>query len=681
MLESIQNDKLEYQKLSREEMDKRGILGRLVGTCASFTAPTRNGRKYSEELWEQVFDNPIVKEKIDNGVLFGELGHPTDRDETDMEKIAVCMPKQPVKGSDGKLKAVFDILDTPNGRILKTLCDYGSTLGVSSRATGDTFVNVDGDEEVDPSTYDFEGFDIVLLPAVKEARLQYVTESLNKTRYNKTLKQKLQESIDKASDDDKRVMEESLTTLGINLNESQYKGYEVQNTSDGTIIRDKNGKIIVVVETDDAATEYIDALTSNEKDESISHSTKITEEEEPKHFTISELQSLSKDDLISTLENAPDKSTISGIYSIFWLSKDIKDGKEPLPSKVKCHKSVYSNHPAVTGDIVSNKNNEWTINGSATDIYTLAKIIQNRYQRYYIASDDIDNYVKNHPEIIEEDFDSIAGDSDTAIVEELQKALNLNRELDKKITSLQEKLSVSYAKENKLEEKINNYKVTIRKLSQQSKENKALSEKLSKLDESLKEKDEVIKHNKKKLTQSTAKNNDSIQSLTENVRNQNKKISNLKEQLSISNEAYNKLSEQMDRVSEEADKLRTNNKVLKEKYEKQVSAQRSLIEKYQKIARSSVNHYIGLQARKLGVTSEEIKNRLPEKYTFSDIDEVSESLQEYKVNLNSLPFSTNSLNENIRVTAKNVDNNTLVKEDPDDEISDFDLRLAEFMTK
>ena len=54
-----------------------------------------------------------------------------------MEKVAVCLAEQPMKGKDGKLRAVFDILSTPNGKLLKALCDYGSTLGVSSRGNGD----------------------------------------------------------------------------------------------------------------------------------------------------------------------------------------------------------------------------------------------------------------------------------------------------------------------------------------------------------------------------------------------------------------------------------------------------------------------------------------------------------------------------------------------------------------
>ena len=217
MLESIENGVLTYNKLTKQEMEDRGILGRLIGVVADFISPTRNGRKYPEKLWENVFNDPIMKERIDNGVCYGELGHPADREETDMEKIAVCMAEQPKKGSDGKLRAVFDILDTPNGRILKSLCDYGSTLGISSRGSGDLETDFDGQESVNPDTYNCEGFDVVLIPAVKEARLQYVTEALDKKRYNKTLRQKLTESINKETKEHRKIISESLDVLGLPL--------------------------------------------------------------------------------------------------------------------------------------------------------------------------------------------------------------------------------------------------------------------------------------------------------------------------------------------------------------------------------------------------------------------------------------------------------------------------------
>lgn len=50
MLESVNTNLFEYQKLSPEEQEKRHILGRLTGVIADLKNPTRNGRLYNEEL-------------------------------------------------------------------------------------------------------------------------------------------------------------------------------------------------------------------------------------------------------------------------------------------------------------------------------------------------------------------------------------------------------------------------------------------------------------------------------------------------------------------------------------------------------------------------------------------------------------------------------------------------------
>jgi hypothetical protein len=209
---------IQYKKLTEEERKARGILGRLVGPCADFNKATRNGRKYTEKLWENVFANPIMQEKIKNRVCYGELGHPENRSEIDPEKIAVCLAEQPVKNKNGQLEAVFDILDTPNGRILKALCDYGSIVGVSSRGQGDIITDYEGNEEVDPETYECECWDVVLIPAVKEARMKYVNESVD-TKIIK-LKKALSEALSNATEAERAVMNETLDNLHIDLKES-----------------------------------------------------------------------------------------------------------------------------------------------------------------------------------------------------------------------------------------------------------------------------------------------------------------------------------------------------------------------------------------------------------------------------------------------------------------------------
>lgn len=206
------------------------VLGTLEGPCADVINPTRNGRKYDDPLWENVFyKNEIVKEHFDNGGIFGELGHPTDRNETDMEKIALCMKNPPVKNKQGLLVGRWDILNTPNGKILKTLVDYGYKIGISSRGSGDVYDGVDGEEHVDENTYDFQAFDAVLLPAVKAARLTPVHESLGQ----KTLKQSLTEQLKSVGDKERQIMVETLSNLNIDYSTDKV------NNIDEEVIKEK----------------------------------------------------------------------------------------------------------------------------------------------------------------------------------------------------------------------------------------------------------------------------------------------------------------------------------------------------------------------------------------------------------------------------------------------------------
>ena len=207
--ELVLNDKVKF--------DNKGgsILGILEGPVADCIHSTRNGRHYSEKLWENVFNNPLVQEQFKNGGIVGELDHPVDRDDICTEKVAVIMPEPPVK-KDGKYYGKFNILDTPCGRIVHTLAKAGFRFGVSSRGTGDVDEYTD---EVDPSTYEFTCFDVVLLPAVESARMKLVTEGLetNKVDYKKLLK----EDIQKSSPESRKTMIETLDNLGIKLDEDE----------------------------------------------------------------------------------------------------------------------------------------------------------------------------------------------------------------------------------------------------------------------------------------------------------------------------------------------------------------------------------------------------------------------------------------------------------------------------
>lgn len=213
MLEGFKGT-FEYKKLSPEEMKARGILGILYGPIADTKKPTRNGRLYPREAWENAIKDPIFQEQLNCKAILGEFEHPTDRDAIDPLKACMCLAEPPKIGDDGLLYGYFHILDLPNGRILKTYCDYGTKIGVSSRGNGDLVEDVNGDS-VDPRTFDLTCWDAVILPAVKEARMNYVTESLNR----KSLNESLTKLVETATDGDKEIMEETLNNINQKLNE------------------------------------------------------------------------------------------------------------------------------------------------------------------------------------------------------------------------------------------------------------------------------------------------------------------------------------------------------------------------------------------------------------------------------------------------------------------------------
>lgn len=173
-----------------------GCLGTLDGPCADLKKATRNGNFYSRKLWENVFNDPIVKESLEDRILIGELDHPGDRLETKAVNAAIVMTDYEFRDDEGLLYGTFDILDTPNGRILKSLLDYGCKIGVSSRGEGDVTANDEGVDVVDEESYSFMGFDAVVLPAVKAAKPS-LRESLD--RKSMTLKESLMKQVQEST--------------------------------------------------------------------------------------------------------------------------------------------------------------------------------------------------------------------------------------------------------------------------------------------------------------------------------------------------------------------------------------------------------------------------------------------------------------------------------------------------
>ncbi len=184
--------RLNALRLNESKKPRKGCLGHLEGVCADYKNPTRNGRLYPLPLWEKVFKDSIFKESLENHTLFGELDHPEDRFEPLMSKACIVMTDYRIDEDEGLIYGGFDILDTPDGRILKSILDYGSVVGVSSRGQGDIIESAEG-EVVSEDSYEFACFDVVSTPAVEKAR-QTVSESMKKKTFKESVEKQIKDA-------------------------------------------------------------------------------------------------------------------------------------------------------------------------------------------------------------------------------------------------------------------------------------------------------------------------------------------------------------------------------------------------------------------------------------------------------------------------------------------------------
>ena len=210
---------------------------------------------------------------FDNGGLIMQFEHPEGTSETDPNRIAAMMPEKPKKDKQGRLCARIDLLDTACGRLAYTLAKYGFKLGISSRGEGDVIPDFGGDEIVDPSTYQLTTWDLVCLPAVKEARLELISESL--TTRKLAFKNALNEALKQSNSKEKEIMIETLQSLNVDYTP------EIELDTSKTIPEvniDTNSETIVAAENDGA--EFVKELQETLKEnKSLQDQVKVLQEQ------------------------------------------------------------------------------------------------------------------------------------------------------------------------------------------------------------------------------------------------------------------------------------------------------------------------------------------------------------------------------------------------------------------
>ena len=166
-----------YESTVPETPGVGGILRTIKGPVAGWDTKNRNGRKYSEKLWDNVLESPYVTEQLRYHTLYGEAGHPQDRYEVDFGRVSHSITEMWKVPASSQVYATINILDTPLGRIINTLYEAGGVIGYSSRAGGTLHQRKDY-IEVDEKSYNFITFDAVPFPSVDFARPQGLNEGV-----------------------------------------------------------------------------------------------------------------------------------------------------------------------------------------------------------------------------------------------------------------------------------------------------------------------------------------------------------------------------------------------------------------------------------------------------------------------------------------------------------------------
>lgn len=618
---------LKLQPISEEEKARRHILGRLYGPIATFGDSTRNGRYYNKQLWEKALSDEIFLEKVANKSLFLELEHPADRDTIDMKLACACIPEVPkIIGDD--LYAVIDILDTPNGKLLKTFVDYGFVPGISSRGSGD----VDSNNEVDPETFFLETWDIVSLPAVKKARLS-VCESFDPKQQK--LQKALLEAYNTSSEEDKAIMKNTLNNLNVPLTESK-----VQEINGVTVLR--YNSIDEVPINDDTEEFY---LGEDLEDDEDMENTDLKEAADVEDETVEaeddevEEEPTEDDSEKTEAENDEADEGNEAITTVGDVIKSLKEYDKKLPvefGQVTIDDKVYDTELSVS---YAEGDDKVTIGVNCIPTEDDNENI------------DAENSDDETPEAdVAEDSAEDAGDDE--VIESLKEAIRQKDLLENEIKNLRSSKTVSDAKVAELNESLIKYKTAFERTSELAAKAKSLKNENASLTEQLSQKDSQIK----RLSEQAQK----AKALNESVNGQNAKVKTLTEKLGVMQKEF------------DAEKTKLNEQLAQ--YKKGYADRTAVAKSYKEKFNTVLTRYIESKAQMLGVRPADITCKLRENYTIDDVDNACQAILEGSIKINRIPVSKNA---KIRINESIGTNNALEQKSNDSyDVDDSLLELA-----
>ena len=171
----------------------------------------RNGRMYPMQTLarevKRYNENFIAK-----GRALGELGHP-DGPTVNLDRVSHKIVSLTQEGSNFKGKA--QLLETPMGKIAKSLISEGVTLGVSSRGVGSLQMSNEGHKIVGEDFMLATAADIVADPSAPDAFVQGIMEGKEWVWEGGILRERLAEQTKRRIDtlSSQKVLEEHKLNL------------------------------------------------------------------------------------------------------------------------------------------------------------------------------------------------------------------------------------------------------------------------------------------------------------------------------------------------------------------------------------------------------------------------------------------------------------------------------------
>ena len=165
------SEQLQDVEFVKEEKENGKKDYKIKGIFMQADIKNRNGRVYPMDVLEKEVKR-YNEEYVDKKRAFGELGHP-EGPTVNLDKVSHMITKLEPDGKNiiGEAK----IMDTPNGKIVKTLMDEGATLGVSSRGMG-SLEPKNGANYVKKDFYLATAADIVADPSAPNAFVEGIYE-------------------------------------------------------------------------------------------------------------------------------------------------------------------------------------------------------------------------------------------------------------------------------------------------------------------------------------------------------------------------------------------------------------------------------------------------------------------------------------------------------------------------